>query len=170
MAEDAVPVELLGVRVEVPTNSPIVLLRELSGLRRYLSIFIGTPEATAIAFALEGVATPRPLTHDLLQIVLETLGVELERVTVTELREQTYFAELTLRNGDESYVISCRPSDAVALAARVGCPIFASLEVLDVAGYLDDEASASEDELDPDEVVEEFRHFIEQVNPDDFAS
>lgn len=170
MAEEAVPVELIGVRVEVPTNSPIVLLRELSGLRRYLSIFIGTPEATAIAFALEGVETPRPLTHDLLQVVLDTLGVDLERVTVTELREQTYFAELTLRDGEDLHVISCRPSDAVALAARVGCPIFASLEVLEEAGYFEDDSGDADEELDPDEVVEEFRHFIEQVNPDDFAS
>jgi bifunctional DNase/RNase len=172
-SDDPVPMELIGVRVELPTNTPIVLLRETTGARRFLSIFIGAPEATAIAFALEQVDTPRPLTHDLMKNVLDTVGVTAVQVTVTELRDQTYFAELVLTGYGETYAISSRPSDAIALAVRVKCPIYASLAVLDAAGYLedpdaDDQGDATD--VDPDEVVEEFRHFIDSVNPDDFAS
>jgi bifunctional DNase/RNase len=148
----------------------VVVLRERGGLRRYLSIFIGAPEATAIAFAVEGVETPRPLTHDLLCALLDTLGAHLERVVVTELRDTTYFAELHVDQGGAAHVISSRPSDAIALAARTGCPIFAANEVLVEAGYLDDSEDEPEEDVDPDEVVEEFRHFIDSVNPDDFGS
>ena len=170
--QDTLPVELLGVRVELPSNTPIVLLREASGQRRYLSIFIGAPEATAIAFALEGVDTPRPLTHDLMKDVFDTLGVQLVSVTITELRDQTYFAELELKASRTTHRVSSRPSDAVALASRVGCPIYASAGVLDAAGYLEDDDDDDEvdGQVDPDEVVEEFRHFIDSVNPDDFGS
>jgi len=175
VSDDAeIEMELVGVRVELPSNTPIVVLRELEGINRYLSIFIGAPEATAIAFALEGVETPRPLTHDLMVTLLSTLGVELEKVVVTELRETTYYAELHLGGGDrDPIVISSRPSDALALASRVGCPVFASKDVLVEAGYLEEVEGDDEtvdDDVDPDEVVEEFRHFIDSVNPDDFAS
>jgi bifunctional DNase/RNase len=168
-----VEMELVGVRVEMPSNTPVVVLRERGGMRRYLSIFIGAPEATAIAFAVEGVETPRPLTHDLMCATLDALGAHIEQVVVTELRDTTYFAELRIVQGGTEHVVSSRPSDAVALAARVGCPIFASNDVLVEAGYLDevDEDENDEDEIvDPDEVVEEFRHFIDSVNPDDFGS
>ena len=166
-----VEMELVGVRVEMPSNTPVVVLRERGGLRRFLSIFIGAPEATAIAFAVEGVETPRPLTHDLLCALLDTLGAHLERIVVTELRDTTYFAELHVDQGGTAHVISSRPSDAIALAARTGCPIFAANEVLVEAGYLDDSEDDEPDEdVDPDEVVEEFRHFIDSVNPDDFGS
>lgn len=168
---EPISMELIGVRVELPTNTPIVLLREVGGQRRYLSIFIGAPEATAIAFALEQVDTPRPLTHDLMKNVLDTLGVTVVRVVVTELRDQTYFAELVLQAFGEIQVVSSRPSDAIALAVRVGCPVFAAPEVLDAAGYPEDPEEVEEPrDVDPDEVVEEFRHFIDSVNPDDFAS
>jgi bifunctional DNase/RNase len=168
-----VEMELVGVRVEMPSNTPVVVLRERSGMRRYLSIFIGAPEATAIAFAVEGVETPRPLTHDLMCATLDALGARIERVVVTELRDTTYFAELHIDQGGTAHVVSSRPSDAVALAARVGCPIYSANEVLVEAGYLDevDDDENDEDEIvDPDEVVEEFRHFIDSVNPDDFGS
>jgi bifunctional DNase/RNase len=168
-----VEMELVGVRVEMPSNTPVVVLRERSGLRRYLSIFIGAPEATAIAFAVEGVETPRPLTHDLMCATLDTLGAQLTRVVVTELRDTTYFAELHIEQGGTPHIVSSRPSDAVALAARVGCPIYAANDVLVEAGYLDDVDEAEDDEeevVDPDEMVEEFRHFIDSVNPDDFGS
>jgi uncharacterized protein len=169
-----VEMELVGVRVEMPSNTPVVVLRERSGMRRYLSIFIGAPEATAIAFAVEGVETPRPLTHDLMCATLDALGAHIERVVVTELRDTTYFAELHINQGGTPHVVSSRPSDAVALAARVGCPIFAANEVLVEAGYLDeideDEDLEDDEVVDPDEVVEEFRHFIDSVNPDDFGS
>src|SRR5436189_5755790 len=113
-----VEMELIGVRVELPTNAPIVLLREADGSHRTLPIFIGGPEATAIAFALEGVETPRPMTHDLMKNVLEELSISIERIVVTELRDSTYFAELHLRNSNGTHVVSSRPSDALALAAR----------------------------------------------------
>jgi bifunctional DNase/RNase len=165
-----VEMELVGVRVEMPSNTPVVVLRERGGLRRFLSIFIGAPEATAIAFAVEGVETPRPLTHDLLCALLDTLGAHIERVVVTELRDTTYFAELHVDQGGSAHVISSRPSDAIALAARTGCPIYAANDVLVEAGYLDDSEDEPDEDVDPDEVVEEFRHFIDSVNPDDFGS
>ena len=136
-----------------------------------LSIFIGGPEATAIAFAIEGVTTPRPLTHDLLKNVLDSLSVSLINVVVTELIETTYYAELNLMGFGEASVVSARPSDAVALAARVGCPILATEAILDVAGFVEAEEVAGDVETPvPDEVVEEFKQFIDNVNPEDFAS
>lgn len=160
----------MGVRVEVPANAPIVLLREAAGDRRVLPIYIGGAEATAIAFALEGVVTPRPLTHDLLKDVLDGLGVALERVVVTELREHTFFAELHLRLGDRVQLVSSRPSDAIALAVRTGTPIFADEAVLDEAAQPAEDEDEAEEPADQDELVDEFRDFIERVNPEDFAS
>jgi bifunctional DNase/RNase len=174
-----VQLELLGVRVELPSNTPVMLLQELEGRRRKLSIFIGGPEAAAIAFALDGVDPPRPLTHDLACTLVSELGSSLERVVITELRDTTFYADLHLADpgagsGDDPagggadippLVVSARPSDAVALAVRVGAPIFATEELLGEAGY-----SESEEEETPEEVVEEFREFIQNVSPDDFAS
>jgi bifunctional DNase/RNase len=160
-----VEMELVGVQVELPSNQPIVLLRETEGERRTLPIFIGGPEAQAIAFALEGVDTPRPMTHDLMKNVLDELGVVLQRIVVTELRETTFFAELHLAQNGSTRVVSSRPSDAVALAVRTGTPIFAEEAVLDEAGYVP-EAEAEESE----DVVEQFRDFLDNVNPEDFAS
>jgi bifunctional DNase/RNase len=167
-----VEMDLVGVRVELPSNTPIALLRERSGARRVLPIFIGGPEATAIAFALEEVVTPRPMTHDLMRNVLEDLGVSIESVVVTELRDRTFYAEIELHAADGVHRISSRPSDAIALAIRVGTPIFASEQVLDEAGFeAEDEAEGDEEEPGEEaEVVEQFREFIDSVNPDDFAS
>jgi bifunctional DNase/RNase len=162
-----VEMELLGVRVELPTNTPIALLRERSGERRMLPIFIGGPEATAIAFAVDQVVTPRPLTHDLLKNMLDELGIEVERVTVTDLRDRTFYAEITLRTPAGIHTVSSRPSDAIALASRTGSPIFAEEDVLVEAGYVPSEDD--EDQPDADEVVEQFKEFIETVNPEDFA-
>ncbi len=157
---------LVGVRVELPSNNPIVLLKEQGGEGRILPIFIGSPEATAIAFALEDVEVPRPLTHDLLQLLLDELNATLQRIVVTDLKGGTFYAELHLHHAGQAHRISCRPSDAVALACRVGCPIFADGDVLDEAGIIE----PTEDPEQADEVVEEFREFIEKVDPDDFAS
>jgi bifunctional DNase/RNase len=162
-----VEMELIGVRVELPTNAPIVLLRETDGSHRTLPIFIGGPEATAIAFALEGVETPRPMTHDLIKNVLEELGWQLDRVVVTELRESTFFAELHLTSNGTTHVVSARPSDAIALAARTGTTIFADESVLDEAAYPPEDEVSEEVQ---DEVVEQFKEFIDRVNPEDFAS
>jgi len=161
--------DLVGVRVELPSNTPIALLRERSGSRRVLPIFIGGPEATAIAFALEEVVTPRPMTHDLLRDVLDDLGVSVESVTVTELRDRTFYAEIELHAADGVHRVSSRPSDAIALAVRVGKPIYAAEQVLDEAAFEAEEEGDGEPEEEA-EVVEQFREFIDNVTPDDFAS
>jgi bifunctional DNase/RNase len=151
---------LAGVRVELPTNQPIVLLKEDEG-ERYLPIWIGAAEAAAIAFALQGVVTPRPMTHDLMKNLLEEVGAHVQRIEITELREGTYYANINMRMNGNAYEISARPSDAIALAVRVEAPIFADEEVLTDASILI--PSDEEDE------VEKFREFLESVNPEDFA-
>ena len=161
-----IPMALMGVRVEVPTNQPIVLLREESGTR-YLPIFIGPPEATAIVYALQGMDTPRPMTLDLFTTDMSETGVRLEQVEITELHDGTFFAEITLRRGTETLRISSRPSDAIALAVRMDhdVPILAAEAVLDEAGVLYE--SDEEEAAVPD--IEEFREFLDQVRPEDFA-
>ena len=159
---DTVPMDLVGVRIEYPTNQPIVLLRESRG-KRYLAIWIGAMEATAIAYALEVVTTPRPFTHDLLRITTEVLGGQVARVTVTELRDSVYYADLVLTQNDQELHVSSRPSDAIALAARTGAPLFATTDVLDNAGIeIKDEEQEAE--------VERFREFLEDLTPEDFQT
>lgn len=164
-----VPMELVGVRVELPSNTPIVLLRATDdevaaddGLM--LPIFIGGPEATAIALAHQGVEPPRPMTHDLFAQTLDAMEVTVERVVITELRERTFFAELHMRSPGEAKVMSARPSDAIALAVRMGIPIFAEDELLAEVGY-----SEAADEPEAEEVVEDFKDFLDNVSPEDFA-
>lgn len=160
--------ELLGVRLELPANAPVVLLREQSGERRVLPIYIGPEEARAIALALEGVTTPRPMTHDLMRDLLGAAEVSVVSINVTELRESTFYAEIELRAGERTVRVSSRPSDAVALAVRVDAPIFASEEVLADAAM--PAAEESEDEEEQEEIVDQFRQFIDEVDPEDFAS
>lgn len=154
---------LIGVRVEVPSNQPIVLLREESG-PRFLPIFIGSPEATAIVYALQGLETPRPMTHDLFKTVLDDLGASLRRVEITELHDGTFYAEIEIEHGEATKRISSRPSDAIALAVRYGdnIPIFVDEAVLEEAGVL---FEADEEEQE----VEQFREFLDRVTPEDFA-
>lgn len=159
--------------MEPPSDTPVVVLREKASPHRQLAIFIGGPEATAIAFAMEDVETPRPLTHDLFCDVLDELGSQVDRVVLTQLVDTTYFAELhvTPVAPGEPVVVSARPSDAVALAVRVGCPIQATEELMAAASFV--ERSDDDDEEDPvtsEAMVEEFRQFIDQVSPDDFDS
>jgi len=165
-----IPMALMGVRVEMPNNQPIVLLREEGGAR-YLPIFIGVPEATAIGYALQGVDPPRPMTHDLFATVLSQTGVRLEQVEITELHDGTYFAEIALRRGEETLRISARPSDAIALAVRMGheVPILAADAVLDEAGVVYEADEEPEDEVLAAPDIEEFREFLDQVRPEDFA-
>ena len=111
-----VEVRLRAVRVDLQSNTPVLLLQETDGEGRTLPIFIGTPEAAAIAYALQGVTMPRPMTHDLMRDMLSSLDVEIERVVITELQNSTYYAELRLRRGSDVTVVSSRPSDAVAVA------------------------------------------------------
>jgi bifunctional DNase/RNase len=159
--------ELLGVRLELPANAPVVLLREQGGERRVLPIYIGPEEARAIALALEGVSTPRPMTHDLLRDVLGAVEVTVLSITVTDLRESTFFAEIELQAGEKTVRVSSRPSDAVALAVRVDAPIFASEQVLADAAM---PAAEEGEEEEQEEIVDQFRQFIDEVNPEDFAS
>jgi bifunctional DNase/RNase len=150
--------DVVGVRVEMPANQPIVLLREVSG-ERYLPIWIGAVEATAIAFAQQGVVPARPMTHDLFRDVLAALGQELQQVRITGLRDGVFYAELIFGGGVE---VSARPSDAIALALRTGTPIFGAAEVLDEAGI------AIPDEQEDE--VEKFREFLDTITPEDFGT
>lgn len=160
MAEP-VPVELIGVRIQLPSQTPIVLLKEVEGVR-HVPIWIGAVEATAIAYAQEGVEPSRPLTHDLFAGVLGQLDVTVERVVVTALEDQVFFADLVLNHGGETTVVSSRPSDAIAIATRTGSPLFVAEEVLEEAGIeLRDE--------DEEEEIEKFREFLEGLDPSDFS-
>lgn len=152
---------MLGVRVEMPTNQPIVLLRERDG-DRYLPIWIGAAEATAIAYAQQGVVPPRPLTHDLLRNVIDELGHTLTRVRIVALKDGVFHAVLDLDGGAEAggTDIESRSSDAIALALRAGAEIVAEEELLDEAGI---EMTQTEDDE-----VEKFKAFLDHVSADDF--
>ncbi len=145
----------------MPSNNPIVLLRERDG-GRYLPIWVGAVEATAIAYAQQGIVPPRPLTHDLLRDILAALGVTLTEVRITALEDGVFYAVLAFSDGTE---VSARPSDAIALALRVDAPIRGADEVMDAAGIdiPDDEPAPAEDQ------VEKFREFLDQVSPEDFG-
>lgn len=154
--------EVVGVRVEMPSNNPIVLLRGRDG-GKYLPIWVGAVEATAIAYAQQGIVPPRPLTHDLLRDILVALGVSLQEVRITALQDGVFYAVLLFSNGVE---VSARPSDAIALALRVDAPIRGADEVMEAAGIdLPDE----EEEPPDEDQVEKFREFLDQVSPEDFG-
>jgi bifunctional DNase/RNase len=156
-----IELSLVGVRVELPSNQPIVLLKE-SGGDRYLPIWIGAVEATAIAFALQGIETPRPMTHDLMRDILAESQIQVDRIVISDLVDQTFYATITMSMNGRSMEVSSRPSDAIALAVRLATPIFAAEEVLEQAGI----------ELRDDEEteVQKFREFLDQVSPEDFAA
>ncbi len=147
-----VEVRLRAVRVDLQSNTPVLLLQESEGLGRTLPIFIGAPEATAIAFALQGMDTPRPMTHDLIRDLLDALGADVVRVVITELKTATYFAEIVLRHGEREIPVSSRPSDAVAVAVRTGAPLFVADDLMESEGIMlavdeeDDEDSDEDDE------------------------
>lgn len=155
-----IEMNLAGVRIELPTSQPIVLLREVDG-ERFLPIWIGQPEAAAIALALQGVVTPRPMTHDLMKNVLEEVAVTVSNIAITELREGIFYAIINLQRNGSAYEVSSRPSDAIALAVRLGCKIFANEDVLAEASIL---IPAGDEE----EEVEKFREFLDNVDPEDF--
>ena len=163
-----VEMHLASVRVEMPTNNPVVLLQETTGDHRTLLIFIGTHEAQAIVEAIQGQTRPRPMTHELLRDMLTELGATLERVVITELVDSVYYAELHIALGGRTHVVSSRPSDAMAIAARMGTPIYAEEALLDEAAVmLDDE---DDDSANPDELVDQFHEFIKDVRPEDFST
>jgi bifunctional DNase/RNase len=172
-----VEVILRAVRVDVGSSTPLLLLEEVGG-ERVLPIFVGAPEATAIAYALQNVATPRPMSHDLLGNVIKALGAQLFAVEITELVDNTFYANLKLLRERVEINVSARPSDAVALALRVGAPILVRDQLMNEQGkvmHLDDEG---DDEGDRDgdgdgapneaELVAELRDFLDNVRPEDF--
>lgn len=150
--------EVIGVRIELPSTQPVVLLREAVG-ERVLPIWIGTFEAMAIAAAQDGIVPPRPMTHDLFTDVLEAVGRRVIALDLVGVRDGVFYAELVLDGGTR---VSARPSDGIALAVRTGAPIRCSDDVLDEAGVL-----APHEE---DAEIEEFREFLDQVSPEDFGT
>ena len=166
-----VEVVLRAVRVDVGSSTPLLLLEEVAG-ERVLPIFIGAPEATAIAYALQGIKAPRPMSHDLLGNVITALGAQLFAVEIVELRESTFFANLRLLRGRDEINVSARPSDAVALALRVGAPILVNDDVMASEGKVMELDSSDDDEDEaPSEadLVAELREFLDTIRPEDFG-
>jgi bifunctional DNase/RNase len=166
-----VAMQVVGVRIEMPSNQPIVLLKEIDGVR-FLPIWVGAVEATAIAFAQQGVIPPRPLTHDLMQDIVESLDATLTAVQVTAMEEGVFMASLLMRDPNGNAVsVSARPSDAIALALRTHSNILADSDLLDSVGIeipedvAQDAVNASGDTSE----MERFREFLDQINPEDFA-
>jgi len=185
-----VEMRLTGVKVELPTNTPVVLLQEVGGEQRTLPIFVGMPEATSMLHVLHGQASPRPLTYDLFAAVLEDVGARLERVAITDLRDGTYYAELHLRVGGPDKagtmkagssmkagsmkIVSARPSDAVNLALRAGCPIVCDDDLLANEGVRYDPEEdavqvAAGGEPQAEAMVDELKEWLEHIRPEDFG-
>jgi bifunctional DNase/RNase len=159
------PVDVLGLNVEAGSRAPLVLLREQDAPHRVLPIFIGGREAVAIALALSGESPPRPLTHDLLAALIESLDARVDHIEVTEVREGTFVAELAVEGPHGGVSLDSRPSDAIALALRLDAPLFASDAVLDEAGAF---VATGPDEDAIDDDVERFRTFLDEVDPSEF--
>ena len=158
-----IPMEVIGVRVEMPSNQPIVLLKEIDG-SRFLPIWVGAVEATAIAFAQQSVEPPRPLTHDLMNNLVELLDATLTAVHLTEIKDGIFYATMLLRDSSGGQLtISARPSDAIALAVRSHSNILATQELLDEIGIEIPQGDGENQE------VEKFREFLDQINPEDFV-
>lgn len=164
-----IEVEIVGVRVEMPSNQPLVLLKEMLG-DRHIPIWIGTAEATAIALAQQGVVPPRPLTHDLLCTVVAALGHSIVRVNITAVEDGIFYAQLLFEDGT---TVSSRASDALAIAQRVDCSIWAAEDVVEDAGvrineHDDVEAEPVESSEDKEQEMRRFRAFLDHVEPEDF--
>ena len=155
---------IYGVSFDLVGKQPIVLLKTVDG-NKFLPIWIGHPEAAAILMKLQGASTPRPMTHDLVTDMLGQLDAQVVRITVTELKENTFYASITVQQNGSEIEVDSRPSDAIALAVRAEAPIFAADDVI--------EESAIEfegEEVNEEEVVDEFRKFLENVTPAEFES
>jgi len=164
-----VHVEVVGVRIEMPSNQPIVLLKEVDGTR-FLPIWVGAVEATSIAFAQQGLEAKRPLTHDLIRDLLERVDITLTSVHVSELRDGVFYAELLLSNAlGPLEALSVRPSDAIAIALRTKSNIMVNSELLDQVGIDIPEQVASDISASGDQELEAFREFLDGINPEDFA-
>ena len=169
---DVRQVDVVGVRLELPSNQPVLILRDQNATR-YLPLWIGTAEATAISLALEGVEPARPLTHDLIGTIISSLGGQISSITISELVDGTFFATINFLNHDS---ISARPSDAVAIAIRAGVPVFVAQEVMDFAGMdlaIDDDYDSNRGDLAGQEMSQEeldkFRAFLDDIQPEDFS-
>jgi bifunctional DNase/RNase len=155
---------IYGVSFDLVGKQPIVLLKTADG-NKYLPIWIGHPEAAAILMKLQGAATPRPMTHDLVTEMLSQLDAQVVRITVTELKDNTFYASITVAQDGSEIEIDSRPSDAIALAVRADAPIYADDRVI--------EESAIEfegEEVNEEEIVDEFRKFLDNVSPEQFAA
>lgn len=167
-----VELRIVDVRVHELTRSPYVELRPNDDSDRMLPILIGMPEAAAIKRALEERLLPRPLTHELLASIIPTLGASLDQVVITEFVDQIFLAEMHFSVRDRREIVPCRPSDGIAIAIRLGAPLFANDDVVDACSVSDnDEASEASDAgpVDSDELVEEFNRFLEGLKPEDFG-
>ncbi|HZC30706.1 MAG TPA: bifunctional nuclease family protein [Gaiellaceae bacterium] len=157
---------IYGVSFDLVGKQPIVLLKTADG-NKFLPIWIGHPEAAAILMKLQSQAPPRPMTHDLLSDMLEQLGAHISRITVTELRENTFFAQITVTQDGQEIEIDSRPSDAIALAIRAEAPIYAADRVIEESAIEFEGEEVTEEQLE--EEVAKFKSFLEQVTPDEFA-
>jgi uncharacterized protein len=154
---------IYGVSFDLVGKQPIVLLKTADG-NKFLPIWIGHPEAAAILMKLQGATTPRPMTHDLVADMLEQLDAEVTQITVTELRDNTFYASITVRQNGAEIEIDSRPSDAIAIAVRSDAPIFAAERVIDESAI-----EFEGEEVNEEEIVDEFRKFLDDVSPDQFA-
>ncbi len=157
--------DIYGVSFDLVGKQPIVLLKTADG-NRFLPIWIGHPEAAAILMKLQGASSPRPLTHDLMTEMLSQLETRIVRVTVTELRDNTFYAAITLLQGGAEIEIDSRPSDAIALAVRTEAPIFADDRVIEESAI---EFEGEDEQVNEQEIVDEFRSFLDRVSPEEFA-
>jgi bifunctional DNase/RNase len=155
---------IYGVSFDMVGKQPIVLLKTVDG-NKFLPIWIGHPEAAAILMKLQGASTPRPMTHDLLSEMLEQMEAKCEKVSVTELRDNTFFASITISMNGSEVDIDSRPSDALALAVRCSAPIFAADDVIEESAI----EFEGEEVEDTEQVVEKFKDFLDNVTPEDFA-
>jgi hypothetical protein len=151
--------EVHGVNLDVLTNQPVIILKDTQA-NRYLPIWIGQFEATAILMEIQGIHPSRPLTHDLLKTVIDSLSATVTSVLISDLKEGTFYAQIRLAADGNSLSVDARPSDAIALAVRTNVPIYADADVLEQAAIVND--SGEEEE------VERFREFLENVKPEDF--
>ncbi|MBV9972514.1 MAG: bifunctional nuclease family protein [Candidatus Eremiobacteraeota bacterium] len=150
-------VDKLGI--DLLTHDPVVILKDVEG-KRFLPILIGPFEATSIALALEGAPVPRPLSHDLMRSMLETLDARLEQIVIHDIRESTFFAKLVIRTNGELQEIDARPSDGIALALRMQAPIFVSDKIVLEEAVQDKGTDAAD--------LERFKKFIDELKPSDF--
>jgi uncharacterized protein len=155
---------IYGVSFDMVGKQPIVLLKTIDG-NKFLPIWIGHPEAAAILMKLQGATTPRPMTHDLISEMINELDAQCTRVSVTELKDNTFYASITLRVNGQEIEIDSRPSDALAVAVRTSAPIFAAEDVIQESA-IEFEHEAE----DTEEVVDQFKRFLDEVTPEDFAS